>query len=40
MIKAEQRPLENLVTVKGQPMTNKFLVAHFGNGDEDDQTLI
>jgi hypothetical protein len=25
---------------KGDAPTNRFLVAHFGNGDEDDQNLI
>ena len=40
MIKAESKPLDELVTPKGQPATPRFLVAHFGNGDEDDQNLI
>ena len=40
MIKAEQRPMESLVTPKEGAVTPRFLVAHFGNGDEDDQTLI
>ncbi len=40
IIKAEQRPLEEIVTKKGEALTERFLVAHFGNGDEDDQNLI
>lgn len=28
------------VVSRDSPPTNQFLVAHFGNGDEDDQTLI
>ena len=37
MIKAEQKPLEDLVTHKDKPLTSsRYLVAHFGNGDEDD----
>jgi hypothetical protein len=41
IIKAEQRQLEDIVIKKGDPtVTERFLVAHFGNGDEDDQTLI
>ena len=40
IIKAEQRPLEEIVSKKGEALTERFLVAHFGNGDEDDQNLI
>ena len=28
------------MTPKDKPLTSRYLVAHFGNGDEDDQTLI
>jgi alkylated DNA repair protein alkB family protein 8 len=36
ILKAEQKPLEEVVSKDGRLL----LVAHFGNGDEDDQTLI
>ena len=33
--------MEEIVIKKGdEVVTERFLVAHFGNGDEDDQTLI
>jgi hypothetical protein len=36
MVKAEQKPLEDIVTPNDKPLTSRYLVAHFGNGDEDD----
>jgi hypothetical protein len=36
IIKAEQRTIDELVIKKGEAPTNRYLVAHFGNGDEDD----
>ena len=41
MLKAEQKKhIEELVVKKGELPTERFLIAHFGNGDEDDQKLI
>lgn len=37
MIKAEQKTMEEIVS---KEPTTKILVAHFGNGDEDDQTIV
>jgi hypothetical protein len=36
MIKAEGRPMEEMIVKKGETPTNRLLIAHFGNGDEDD----
>ena len=37
MLKAEQKKhIEELVVKKGELPTERFLIAHFGNGDEDD----